>query len=86
MNGVKNRLMTNEVSVTFRELFEELPVQTGLFSFGPVLLGIAQLWNGYSHQTALSFHALFAVVMVGFAVLVTRYHLASFRLEKLERV
>jgi len=85
MNGFKNRLMTDEAPVTFRELFSELPVQTGLFSFGPVLLGFAQLWNGYSHQTALSFHAMFAVVMVGFAVLVTRYHLVSFRLDKLER-
>lgn len=78
--------MTDEASVTFRDLFCELPIQTGMFSFGPVFLGIAQLWNGYSHQTALSYHALFATVMVGFAILVTRYHLASFRLKRLERL
>ncbi|WP_458207675.1 hypothetical protein [Haladaptatus sp. NG-SE-30] len=77
--------MTEEATVTLRELFRELPVQTTLFSVGPVMLGFAQLWNGYTHETALSFHALFAVVMIGFAVLVTRTHLASFRLQKLER-
>ncbi|WP_458189913.1 hypothetical protein [Haladaptatus sp. NG-WS-4] len=77
--------MTDEATVTFRELYRELPAQTTLFSFGPVALGLAQLWNAYAHETALSFHALFALVMVGFAVLVTRTHLASFRLEKLER-
>ncbi|MGA9401715.1 hypothetical protein [Haladaptatus sp. R4] len=49
-------------------------------------MGIAQLWNGFAHQTALSFNAMFAVVMVGFAVLITRYHLASFQLDKLERI
>ena len=78
--------MTEKASVTFRDLCRELPVQTGMFSFGPILLGLAQLWNGYSHQTALSFNALFAVVMVGFAVLITRYHLASLQLDKLERI
>ncbi len=78
--------MTEKASVTFRELCRELPVQTGMFSFGPILLGIAQLWNGYAHQTALSFNALFAAVMVGFAVLITQYHLASFQLDKLERI
>ncbi|MCO8246318.1 MULTISPECIES: hypothetical protein [unclassified Haladaptatus] len=78
--------MTEKAPVTFRELCQELPVQTGLFSFGPILLGIAQLWNGFAHQTALSFNAMFAVVMVGFAVLITRYHLASFQLDKLERI
>ncbi|WP_435157148.1 hypothetical protein [Haladaptatus sp. DFWS20] len=77
--------MTDEATVSFHELCRELPVQTGLFSFGPVAIGMAQLWNGYAHETAVSFHALFALVMVGFAVLVTRYHLASFQLEKLER-
>ncbi len=77
--------MTDKATVSFRELCRELPVQTGLFSFGPVALGVAQLWNGYSHETELAFHALFALVMVGFAVLVTRYHLAAFRLKKLER-
>ncbi|WP_266080231.1 hypothetical protein [Haladaptatus caseinilyticus] len=77
--------MTDEATVSFRELCRELPVQTGLFSFGPIVIGMAQLWNGYAHETAVSIHALFAIVMVGFAVLVTRYHLASFRLDKLER-
>ncbi len=77
--------MSDEAPVSFRELCSELPVQTGLFSFGPVLLGLAQLWNGYVHETQLSFYALFALVMVGFAVLATRYHLAAFQLGKLER-
>ncbi|WP_233274809.1 hypothetical protein [Haladaptatus cibarius] len=77
--------MTDKATVSFRELCRELPVQTGLFSFGPVAIGFAQLWNGFAHGTTVSFHALFAVVMVAFAVLVTRYHLATYRLDKLER-
>jgi hypothetical protein len=70
--------------VTFREMFRELPVQTSLFSFGPLALAIAQLVNGVYHGTTLTYHVLFGVVMVAFAVVVTRHHLVSFRLRRLE--
>ena len=75
----------NEGDVTFREMFRELPVQTSLFSFGPVLLAIAQLFNGVYYGTTLTYHALFGAVMIAFAVLVTRHHLVSFRIRRLER-
>jgi hypothetical protein len=76
--------MTGDRDATFGEMCRELPVETGLFSFGPVVIALALTWNGVYHGTAPVFHALFGVVMMSFAVLVTRYNLVAFRLRRLE--
>ncbi|WP_433631430.1 hypothetical protein [Halomicrococcus sp. NG-SE-24] len=76
--------MTDNGDVTFRKMLREWPVQTSLFSFGPVVLAAAQLLNGFYFGSTLTYHALFGVVMVAFAVLVTRHHLVTFRIRQLE--
>ncbi|WP_135825183.1 hypothetical protein [Halorussus ruber] len=75
--------VTDEVS--FWEMYRELPVRTTLASVVPVLLGFAQLWNGYVHGVSITRTGVFAVVMTFAAVLVTRYHLVEFYRRRLQR-
>jgi hypothetical protein len=75
--------VTDEVS--FWEMYRELPVRTTLASVVPVLLGLAQMVNGYVHEVALARTGVFAVVMTFAAVLVTRYHLVEFYRRRLQR-
>lgn len=70
--------------VTLGEMFRSLPVQSSLFSIGPVVLAIAQLANSAFNGLSVTYSGAFAVVMIGFAVLITRYHLVKFRLHKLQ--
>lgn len=71
--------------VTFWEMFRELPGRTTVASFVPVILGVAQLLNGYFHGIPMTHTAGFAAVMLVAAVLVTRYHLVAFHRLKLQR-
>ena len=71
--------------VSFWEMYRELPVRTTLASVVPVLLGFAQMVDGYVHGVALTRTGVFAVVMTLAAVLVTRYHLVEFYRRRLQR-
>lgn len=68
---------------TFLRMCREFPVRTALFSFGPIALALFQLANGYLHGVPVLYVSGFAVLLVAFAVLVTRYHLVRFRLSQL---
>ncbi len=70
--------------VTLAEMFRSLPVRSSLFSVGPFVLAIAQLANSAFNGLSVTYSGAFAVVMLGFAVLITRYHLVEFRLRKLQ--
>ncbi|USZ69964.1 hypothetical protein NGM10_16300 (plasmid) [Halorussus salilacus] len=71
--------------VSFWEMFRELPGRTAVASVVPVLLGVAQLVNGYLHGVPVTHTGAFAVVMAAAAVVVTRYHLVAFHRAKLQR-
>lgn len=75
--------MSTRRDVTFGKMARTFPMRTGLFTFGPVLFALVQLVNAYLHGASLLYAALFAALMVAFSVLVTRYHLVSFRLRRL---
>ena len=77
--------MAVENHATFWEMFRELPVRTAFASVVPVLLGGAQLLNGYVHGVPVTRTGLFAAGMVVAAVLVTQYQLVEFRRTKLQR-
>jgi urea transporter len=64
---------------TFEEMCRAFPIRTGLFTFGPLLVGAAQSLNAVAHGTNLWLVAFIAVVTVAYSILVTNYHLASFR-------
>jgi len=76
--------MSIDIDVSLVEMFRELPVRSGLYTVGPLLLGVAEFVNGYVHQLQLVYPTLFAIVMVAFSVLVTQYHLVEFRIERLD--
>jgi hypothetical protein len=71
--------------ISFWEMYRELPVRTTLASVVPVVLGLAQLLNGYVHGVSVTRTGTFAVVMAIAAVLVTQYHLVEFHRVRLQR-
>lgn len=60
------------------------PVRTALFTAGPLLVGLAQLLNAYVHGTGLIGAATVTGLLLVYSLLVTRYHLATFRTRRLE--
>lgn len=70
--------------VTLVSAVRRSPVQMGLFALGPVALACAQLLNSLVAGLSLWVSASFAALMVAYAVLYTRYHLAQLRLRDLE--
>lgn len=67
------------------EMVRYAPLRTAIFSVGPPVWGLVQLVNAYVHDGALLYVAAFAVAMTAFSVLLTRYHVASFRRTTLSR-
>ena len=63
----------------FVEMARYAPLRTAIFSVGPPLWGLFQLVNAYLHDGVLLYVGAFAVAMIAFSVLVTRYHAATFR-------
>jgi len=71
------------IEATFVRMASEFPVRTALFSFGPLVLAVLQLVNGHLHGIPIPYVGGFAALLIAFAVLITRYHLVTFRLTKL---
>lgn len=68
---------------SFGKMARTYPFRTALFTLGPVVLGLAQFVNGYLNDGSLLVAATLLALMTAFAVLVTRYHLATFRIQSL---
>lgn len=62
----------------FTEMAREFPVRTAVFTLVPLVFAIVQFANSVLYDGAVLFTALFSAVVLGYAVLVTRYHLAAF--------
>lgn len=77
--------MATSGDVSFGKMARTFPMRTGLFTFGPLLFALIQLANAHVHGASIVYPALFAGLMAVFSVLVTRYHLVSFRLRQLTR-
>jgi len=67
---------------SFGTMCRTFPVRTGLFSVGPILIGLLLLANGYVNGGSLAYAGALFLVTAAFAVLVTRLHLASFRVRR----
>jgi len=74
--------MTSD-DATFGRMARKFPVRTAVFSVGPPVLAMLQLINSYLHGVSILYASGFAVLMVAFAVFITRYHLVAFRLTML---
>lgn len=64
---------------TFARMARAEPLRTGVFTFGPLLLALAQGINVHVHGGPVAVAVVFAAVMLTYSVQVTRYHLAAFR-------
>jgi len=71
--------MATREQPSFRQMCRETPFRTALFTFGPLLVGAAQVTNALVHGSSLPLLAAVAAVTVGYSVVATRYHLAAFR-------
>lgn len=69
---------------SFFAMCRAFPYRTALFTFGPMLVGLAQLINAYVHGSSVLLVGAVAAVMLAFSVLITRYHLVRFRIRQLE--
>jgi hypothetical protein len=69
---------------TLRETARSLPVQTALFSVLPVALAFAQLGIGAVTDLHIGYAGAFAAVLVGYAVLATRYNRSIAHLNALD--
>lgn len=78
-------LMVDSGAARFAAMAREYPVRTCLFTAGPLLFAIVQLFNSVAHGVSLLHTGAFALVVLAFAVQVNRYHLASFRRAALSR-
>lgn len=67
----------------FVEMAREFPARTAIFTFGLPVFTVLQFVNGVVHQGSLQFIAAFGAVAVAYSVVLTRYHVAAYRREKL---
>lgn len=70
---------------SFGEMCRASPIRTALFTFGPLVVGAAQVLNGLVHDSNLWLLAVVAAVTVLYSLLVTGYQLAVFRRRAVSR-
>lgn len=70
---------------TFVRMAREYPLRTCIYTFGLPLFGLLQLVNGVVHGGALLYIGLFCAAALCCSVLLTRYHVAIYRRERLTR-
>ncbi|ELZ19930.1 hypothetical protein C475_21569 [Halosimplex carlsbadense 2-9-1] len=71
--------MATREQPSFRQMCRATPFRTALFTFGPLLVGAAQVTNAFVHGSHLPLLAAVVAVTVLYSALVTRYQLATFR-------
>lgn len=76
--------MSAPAEVTLAVAFRRSPVRMSVFALGPVLLAVAQLLNSVVAGLPIWIAAGFAALMLPYAILYARYHVAQLRLQSLE--
>jgi hypothetical protein len=64
------------------ELARAEPGRVLACSVVPVLVAVAQMTNALYHDVAVRYVGLFALSLLGFAVIATQYNLAAYRVTK----
>jgi len=70
---------------SFGEMCRTFPVRTGVFTVGPLAVGVAQFFNAVAHGANLPLVTLIVAGMVVYSFIVTNYHLATFRRRTVSR-
>ena len=69
----------------FVRMTRQFPIRTAIFSFGLPVFAALQIVNGFLSGGSVPLVALFALLLVAYSVLITRYHVAVYRRERLYR-
>lgn len=69
----------------FIRMAREFPGRTAIFSFGLPVFACLQVVNGFVYDGSLLVISLFAALLVGYSVQITRYHVAVYRRKQLYR-
>lgn len=69
--------VSNDIDV-FLRMAREFPIRTSVFTFVPLLFALLQFANTYVNGGSLLATGGFSAAVVGYAVLINRYHLAAF--------
>lgn len=75
--------MMDEDEVSLEAMARQFPVQTGVYTVGPLLVGAVQIANSYVHGVSLLYAGLFTALLLVYSALMTRYQLASWRVSRL---
>ncbi|WP_313695556.1 hypothetical protein [Halorarum halobium] len=84
MSRVPTTETAGDVDLFYR-MAREFPVRTCIFTFGLPLFALFQLINGVINDGSLLVIACFSAVVVAYSVLVTQYHVASYRRQRVTR-
>lgn len=77
--------MASTEDVSLVDMFRTAPGQSALLTVVPLLLGLVQIGNSLFNDLSLTVSVPFALVMAGFAGVLTQHSLAQFRRRYLER-
>ncbi|WP_247731472.1 hypothetical protein [Halovivax limisalsi] len=77
--------METDTSLTPVDMFRARPFEHALYTIVPLVLSIAQLGNSFVNGLSPLVSVPFAIVLLGFSVVLTRYNFARFRRRALER-
>lgn len=70
---------------TFLRMAREFPVRTGVFTVALPAFALLQLLNGFVHGGRLAYVGVFALAVVAYSAVLTRYHVAAYRRYRLAR-
>lgn len=76
--------MKSNATHTLLEMFRSNPVRSGLFTIAPIVIVAVQLLNSAMNGLSVVVSVPFAIVLLGFSVLLVRYQLVQFRLTQLQ--
>lgn len=70
---------------TFKAMAREFPLRTTIYTFGLPVFALLQLVNALVFDGSLLIIGAFATLMVLCSIVLTRYHIAIYRRQKVER-
>ena len=77
--------MATRDRLSFGEMCRTFPVRTGVFTAGPLAVGVAQFFDAVVHGLNLPLVTLVVVGTVVYSMIVTNYRLVTFRRRTVSR-
>lgn len=71
--------MENDLEITISQMVREWPIRSAINVLGPLLFAVGQFANSYYFDISLVYPTVFAVLLIGMAILVLQQQFAAFR-------